>query len=400
MMKMDRLFVIVLDSLGVGALPDAEEYGDLGANTLGHIAEALPLDLPVMESLGLGNVSAIRGVRPASAPRGAWGKAASRTRGKDSTVGHWELAGLPVEEPLPTWPRGIDPAVIRDFENAIGRRCIGGGVASGTQIIADLGADHVETGCPIVYTSADSVFQIAAHEEVVGLETLYAWCETARAMLKVGRVIARPFTGNAGAWQRTANRHDYALEAPGTTMLDHLQEKGCAVTGVGKISDLFAGRGVDESWPTTSNDHGMEKTLEILQGGGSGLVFVNLVDFDSVYGHRRDVRGYRDALEGFDRWLGEFLPLLGQNEGVIITADHGCDPIFKGTDHTREYVPLLAAGPRVRPGDLGCRSSFADLAASAVHLLTGSSSWRGAGESFAEMLVADTVVQTNPVKER
>ncbi|SIQ45639.1 phosphopentomutase [Alkalispirochaeta americana] len=390
MKKLDRLFIIVLDSLGVGALPDAEEYGDLGANTLGHIAEALPLKLPVMESLGLGNILDVRGISPASAPRGAWGKAASRTKGKDSTVGHWELAGVPVDQPLPTWPQGIDSAVIRDFEEAIGRKCLGGGVASGTQIIAELGARHVETGFPIVYTSADSVFQIAAHEEVVGLEKLYHWCEIARKTLSVGRVIARPFIGQEGSWQRTANRHDYALPAPGKTMLDALQEKGCPVVAVGKIADLFAGRGIDESWPTKSNDHGMDKTLEIARQEGKGLVFVNLVDFDSVYGHRRDVRGYRDALESFDFRLGALLPLLRNDEAVLITADHGCDPVFKGTDHTREYVPILAAGPPMSPVPLGCRNSFADIAASAVDLLVGPAVWSGpAGESFADTLVQE-----------
>ena len=369
----NRVFVIVLDSAGVGFLPDAGEYGDnggdLGANTLGHIGDAVGLTVPVMESLGLGYITPIRGVEPVAAPRGAWGKAASRSKGKDTSTGHWEIAGVIMDKALPTFPKGIPPEIVQAFEARIGRKTLANSIASGTQIIEEYGEEHVRTGFPIVYTSADSVFQIAAHEEAVGLDLLYEWCNIAREMLDVGRVIARPFIGAPGSWQRTANRHDYSLQPPGTTILDRLSAAGQDVVSVGKISDIFAGRGVTVSYPIKSNDEGIETTLRLAREPGQGLVFTNLVDFDMKYGHRRDVVGYQHALQAFDAQLATLLSLLRDDELVIITADHGCDPIFKGTDHTREYIPVLVAGPRVVPVDLGVRASFADIAATIAELL-------------------------------
>ena len=364
-----RVFVVVLDSAGVGALPDAADYDDLGANTLGHIGDEVGLTVPTMETLGLGRITPIRGVKPVVHPRGAWGKAASKSSGKDTSTGHWELAGLIMEKPLPTFKSGIPAEVSRTFEAKIGRKTLGNISASGTEIIELFGEEHVRTGFPIVYTSADSVFQIAAHEKVVGLDTLYAWCQMARDMLDVGRVIARPFIGQPGSWQRTSNRHDYSLMPPGETILDRLLAAGHRVTSVGKISDIFAGRGVSESYPIKSNDEGMEVTIRLASSSGDGLVFINLVDFDMKFGHRRDVAGYQQALQTFDAQLPTLLSLLRGDELLIITADHGCDPTFSGSDHTREYIPLLVAGPAVQPVDLGTRESFADIAATIAELL-------------------------------
>ena len=364
-----RVFVVVLDSAGVGALPDAADYDDLGANTLGHIGDEVGLTVPTMETLGLGRITPIRGVKPVVHPRGAWGKAASKSSGKDTSTGHWELAGLIMEKPLPTFKSGIPAEVSRTFEAKIGRKTLGNISASGTEIIELFGEEHVRTGFPIVYTSADSVFQIAAHEKVVGLDTLYAWCQMARDMLDVGRVIARPFIGQPGSWQRTSNRHDYSLMPPGETILDRLLAAGHRVTSVGKISDIFAGRGVSESYPIKSNDEGMEVTIRLASSSGDGLVFINLVDFDMKFGHRRDVAGYQQALQTFDAQLPTLLSLLRGDELLIITADHGCDPTFRGSDHTREYIPLLVAGPAVQPVDLGTRESFADIAATIAELL-------------------------------
>ncbi|HOC29166.1 MAG TPA: phosphopentomutase [Treponemataceae bacterium] len=371
MRKINRVFIIVLDSAGAGFLPDAADYGDLGANTLGHIGEAVGLTVPNMEALGLGNILPIRGVAPIQNPRGAWGKAASKSKGKDTTIGHWEIAGLVKESPLPTWPDGIPRDVVEAFEARIGRKTLANSVASGTEIIAQYGDEHVRTGFPICYTSADSVFQIAAHESVVPLDTLYEWCKIAREMLDVGRVIARPFIGESGAYQRTPNRHDYSLEPPGTTILDRLAAAGKPVIGVGKISDIFAARGISQSYPIKNNRDGMERTIALAEQEGSGLVFTNLVDFDMKYGHRRDVTGYRDALEEFDSMLPDLLGKLREDELLIITADHGCDPVFRGTDHTREYIPILAAGPAIQPCALGVRSTFADIASTVAEALLG-----------------------------
>ena len=379
-----RVFVLVLDSAGVGFLPDAGDYDDWGANTLGHIGDAVGLTVPNMEALGLGRIIPIKGVRAVEAPKGAWGKAASRSKGKDTSTGHWEIAGVVMETPLPTWPKGIPAEITAAFEARIGRKTLANSIASGTQVIADFGAEHVRTGFPIVYTSADSVFQIAAHEETVGLDLLYQWCQIAREMLDVGRVIARPFVGVPGNWQRTANRHDYSLQPPGVTILDRLSQAGQDVISVGKIADIFAGRGVTASNPIKSNDEGMAVTLRLAREAGRGLVFTNLVDFDMKYGHRRDVVGYQQALQVFDGQLNELLGLLRDDELVLITADHGCDPIFKGTDHTREHIPLLVAGPRVRPVDLGTRRGFGDIAATLAELLLGEAD----DGSFARQILA------------
>lgn len=364
-----RVFVLVLDSAGVGFLPDAGDYDDWGANTLGHIGDAVGLTVPNMEALGLGRIIPIKGVRAVEAPNGAWGKAASRSKGKDTSTGHWEIAGVVLNTPLPTFKSGIPPEISAAFEAKIGRKTLGNSVASGTAIIDEYGDEHVRTGFPIVYTSADSVFQIAAHEEVVGLDLLYEWCHIAREMLDVGRVIARPFVGKSGAWMRTANRHDYSLQPPGTTILDRLHAAGQSVVSVGKISDIFAGRGVTESHPIKSNIEGMEATIDIARKPGKGLVFTNLVDFDMKFGHRRDVVGYQRALQDFDAQLPTLMSLLREDELVLITADHGCDPIFKGTDHTREYIPILIGGPKVKAADLGIREGFGDIAATIAELL-------------------------------
>lgn len=364
-----RVFVVVLDSAGVGALPDAADYDDAGANTLGHIGEQVGLAVPTMESLGLGRIIPIPGVLATTAPKGAWGKAASQSKGKDTSTGHWEIAGVVMDKPLPVFGAQIPPDIVRAFEARIGRKTLANVSASGTEIIEQFGEEHVRTGFPIVYTSADSVFQIAAHEEVVGLENLYAWCQMARDMLDVGRVIARPFIGQAGAWQRTANRHDYSLQPPGVTILDRLSSNGKRVISVGKIADIFAARGVDESYPIKSNDEGMAETIRLASSPGEGLVFTNLVDFDMKFGHRRDVIGYQQALQAFDAKLPALLSHLREDEVLMITADHGCDPTYKGSDHTREYIPILVAGPRVSPVDLGIRRSFADIAATIAELL-------------------------------
>ena len=367
--RIKRVFIIVLDSAGVGYLPDAGDYGDWGANTLGHIGDAVGLTVPVMESLGLGRIISIKGVTAVEKPLAAWGKAASLSKGKDTSVGHWEIAGLVTKTALPTFPSGIPDDISAAFEAKIGRKTLGNIVASGTDIIIQFGDEHVRTGFPIVYTSSDSVFQIAAHEDVVSLETLYEWCQIARDMLDVGRIIARPFIGKKGTWRRTAHRHDYSLLPPGITLLDRLRAAGQSVVGVGKISDIFAARGISESHPIKSNNDGVETTITLAKSSGNGLVFTNLVDFDMKYGHRRDVLGYKQALEDFDAQLPGLLSLLRDDELLIITADHGCDPIFKGFDHTREYIPILVAGPSVKPCDLGARESFGDIAATIAELL-------------------------------
>lgn len=371
MHAIERVVLIVLDSAGVGYLPDAAEYGDLGANTIGNISEAVPLSLPHMEALGLGNIIPLRTIAPTKSPKAAWGKAASMSRGKDTTIGHWEIAGIIKDTPLPTWPEGIPKEVSKAFEERIGRKTLGNTVASGTEIIETWGEEHVATGFPICYTSADSVFQIACHEEVVPLETLYSWCQIARDMLDVGRIIARPFVGKPGNWQRTANRHDYSLAPPAETMLDRLVSANKKVTSIGKISDIFAGRGITTSYPIKSNAHGIETTVERIKNDDAQLIFTNLVDFDMKFGHRRDVVGYQQALEEFDSYLPKILAALQKNDVLIITADHGCDPTFQGSDHTREYIPLLIYGERIIPGSIGVRKSFSDIAASIEGFLLG-----------------------------
>jgi len=362
-----RITWIVLDSAGIGAMPDAAAYGDPpGADTLGNLARLRGLHLPNLARLGLGNIKPLAGIPPAAAPAGAYGRCALASPGKDTTTGHWEMAGIHLDRPFPLYPHGFPPEIMSEFERRIGRRSLGNQAASGTEIIQRLGVEHMRTGSPIVYTSADSVFQVAAHEEVIPLWELYKICETAREILRgphqVGRVIARPFTGTPGNFTRTANRHDYAVPPPKGMLLDVLEDRGVMVHSVGKIFDVFLGRGIRESAKTKSNADGMAKTLEALDSVDAGLIFVNLVDFDQQYGHRNDVEGYAAELENFDAWLPQLESACGADDLAILTADHGCDPTVPGTDHTREYVPLLAFGPQAANGrNLGVRASLSDI---------------------------------------
>ena len=359
-----RALLIVLDSLGIGALPDAADYGDQGSNTVGNIARALPLRVPTLRSLGLPYVTALPGDRPP--PIGAYGRMAETSAGKDSVTGHWELTGLVLERPFPTYPRGFPPEVIREFERRIGRATLGNVPASGTVIIEELGPEHVRTGAPIVYTSADSVFQIAAHEEVIPLDQLYAYCDIAYELvvigLGIGRVIARPFVGRPGAFRRTAHRRDYALPPTGPTLLDRLVAAGYPVLGLGKIADLFAGRGFTEARHVASDFEGLDQLERALGDATGGLIAINLVEFDTLYGHRNDPRGYAAHLEQVDARLGRILRATSPGDLVAITADHGNDPTTPSTDHSREYVPVFLTGAGVRRGcDLGTRPTFADL---------------------------------------
>ena len=369
MHKIDRAIVVVLDGVGCGHAPDAAAYGDTGANCLTNTAEAVQgLKLPVLGTLGLGNITQIVGTPPVASPAGAYGRLTEVSAGKDSTTGHWELMGVTLDRPLPTYPEGFPKAVIQSFEHAIGRRTLGNKAASGTEIIAELGAEHVRTGYPIVYTSADSVFQIAAHEDVISLDELYRFCTIARALLTgenaVGRVIARPFIGTPGNFVRTPHRKDFSLEPVDTTLLDHLVAGGYQVHGIGKIEDLFAGRGVTVSNHTGTNVEGMAAALEEIRSPFRGLLFVNLVDCDQLYGHRRNPEGYARALQEIDTWLGTVLASMDARDALFITGDHGTDPTFTGSDHTREMVPILAAGRMITASvALGSRSSFADLGA-------------------------------------
>lgn len=364
-----RAIVIVLDSLGIGALPDAAAFGDEGSNTLGHILERMPdLRIPNLRALGLGR---LMGAQDAVREDAGYGRMRERSRGKDTTTGHWEMSGVILDRPFPTFPHGFPEEFLRQFSKRVGRPVIGNCTASGTEIIQRLGRQAVEERALIVYTSADSVFQIAAHEEVVPVEELYAICRTARGMLTgemaVGRVIARPFVGQDGQYVRTANRRDFSLEPTGRTMLDAVKEAGLSVLSVGKIYDIFAGRGVTQAHLTHGNAEGERKTLELMAEDFSGLLFVNLVDFDMLYGHRRDVAGYGHALEHFDETLGRLLAMLRPQDLLIVTGDHGCDPAFTGTDHTREYVPVLIAGGA--RGPLPERETFADVAATVCRRL-------------------------------
>jgi phosphopentomutase len=361
-----RIIWIVLDSVGVGAMPDAGDYGDIGSDTIGNIARQRRLNVPNLCALGLGNLKPIPELPRAQHPEGAYGRCTLRSPGKDTTTGHWEMAGIHLAKPFPLFPQGFPPEIMLEFEHRIGRSTLGNKAASGTEIIKELGAEHVRTGSPIVYTSADSVFQIAAHEAVIPIPELYRICEIAREILRgpyeVGRVIARPFEGEAGHFQRTANRHDYAVPPPPGMLLDKLAESRVEVRSVGKISDIFLGRGITAQYKTKNNADGVNKTLEAMQGFERGLVFVNLVDFDQLYGHRNDVEGYARALEEFDAWLPQFRAALLPDDLAILTADHGCDPTTPSTDHSREYTPLLAFGPHARASvDLGLRATLSDL---------------------------------------
>jgi len=370
-----RIIVLVLDSVGVGELPDAALYGDKGSATLPNTARAVGgLHLPNLEKLGLGNIVPIEGVPPTKACSSGWGKMAERSPGKDTTTGHWELMGIILERPFPVYPSGFPEEVISTFEEMIGTSVLGNKPASGTEIIKELGEEHMATGCPIVYTSADSVFQIAAHEEIIGLDRLYEICAMARQLLQgehgVGRVIARPFQGVPGNFVRSAaGRKDYSLPPPGPTILNLALEAGHQVWTVGKVSDIFAGKNITRHLPATGNQNIMKVINDTLQENFTGILWANLVDFDMLYGHRNDPQGFARALEEFDLFLGRAIHLLREGDLLAITADHGCDPTFKGTDHTREYVPLLVYGPAIIPADLGTRKSFADLGATVAQVL-------------------------------
>lgn len=365
---MKRVFLIVLDSVGIGEMPDAAEYGDVGSNTLAAAASSPLFHMENMQKLGLFNIDGVTCRERAERLFGAVARLAERSRGKDTTIGHWEIAGLISEQPLPTYPDGFPKEVLDEFTRLTGRGVLCNRPYSGTEVIKDYGEEHLRTGDLIVYTSADSVFQIAAHEEKVPLEELYEICAKARRLLQgrhgVGRVIARPFTGEPGNFTRTANRHDYSLEPPGTTMLNVLQKMGLTVAAVGKINDIFAGSGVTEMVRTKGNDDGIDRTLEYLDKDFEGLCFVNLVDYDMLYGHRNDVEGYARALTGFDERLPQILEKMRPEDVLMITADHGCDPSTPSTDHSREYTPFVAYGQPVKTGtNLHTRESFSDIAA-------------------------------------
>lgn len=365
-MPLNRAIVIVLDSLGIGELPDAAAFGDKGSNTLGNIARKVTLNIPHLLSLGLGNIRSLPGVPPSDNPIASYGMMAEKSAGKDTTTGHWELMGLVQDYPFPTYPHGFPPEIMEKFKKEIGRGTLGNVPASGTEIIEELGAEHIKTGYPIIYTSADSVFQIAAHEEVIPPEQLYYFCRVARRILtgknKVARVIARPFIGKPGSFVRTARRKDFSLSPPEETLLDKLKKKNLDVIGVGKIGDIFALKGLTRSLPTKSNVQSVQLTIQVMKEPIAGLIFTNLVDFDMLYGHRNNPSGYAGALAEFDSFLPEIDKVRKQNDIVVLTADHGCDPTTASTDHSREYVPLLIWGNQVKRGyEIGIRSSFADL---------------------------------------
>jgi len=369
------VILIVLDSVGVGELPDADRYGDRGSNTLGNIARAVPLAVPTLRSLGLSRVVHLgRGSGDDLDPKGAYGRMAEASPGKDSVTGHWELMGLVLDRPFPVFPHGFPADLIGEFERRIGRKVLGNTVASGTVIIDEQGPEHIETGRPIVYTSADSVFQIAAHEDVIPVPELYRICEIGYELAAlgqgVGRVIARPFIGAPGAFKRTANRRDFSLTPFAPTLLDRLKEAGLPVVAIGKIEDLFAGRGMTSAVHTTSDDHGMDEIEAAMAATAQGLIFANLVDFDTLYGHRNELKGYAENLERFDVRLAWLLPQLRENDVLVVTADHGNDPTTPSTDHSREHVPVFLCGSSIRPGvDVGVRTTFADLGQTVAELL-------------------------------
>ncbi len=381
---MKRVFLLVLDSCGIGALPDAAAFGDGDVNTLRRIAASPAFSVATVSALGLGNIDGVDAVPPTATPRAAVARLAERSMGKDTTIGHWELAGVVSPRALPTYPDGFPPSVLDAFCRATGRGVLCNRPYSGTDVIRDYGERHLATGDLIVYTSADSVFQIAAHESLVPPEELYAYCRMAREILQgehaVGRVIARPFTGMVGNFTRTANRRDFSLLPPRETLLDAVTAAGQTVLAVGKIADIFAGRGVTRAVKTHNNTEGMAAALAALDEDFRGLCFVNLVDFDMLYGHRRDVDGYAAAFATFDRWLPSFLAKMGEDDALFITADHGCDPGDASTDHTREYVPFIAVGQNIKPVNLGTRASFADVSATVAEAL--GVPFVGDGESF------------------
>lgn len=379
----------MLDGAGVGALPDAYLYGDKGSNTLGHIISTYrEIKLPNLASLGLGKI--VESLDADLKVNGAYGKMSQLSKGKDTISGHWEIAGVPLNFTFPVYPDGFPVEVVRPFEQMVGKKVLGNITASGTEIIKELGVEHLETGRPIVYTSADSVFQVAAHESIVSLETLYEWCRRAREEIlqgdhAVGRVIARPFRGTKGDFWRTENRKDFSLLPPELTLLDYISQAGMEVCAVGKVKDIFSGRGITRHIEASGNHEIMKSLLSWMKEPVSGLIWATFVDFDMLYGHRNDLTGYARALEEFDQFLGEFLDYLTPDDLLIITADHGCDPTFKGTDHTREYVPLLVYGQGIKPERLGTRNSFADVGVTVLDVLNCPITLKG--ESFAKMLV-------------
>ena len=383
---MKRVFLIVLDSFGIGTVPDSADFGDAGADTLGSIRRSAKFSAENMKKLGLFNIDGIAG--GIEAPVGAYARMTERSRGKDTIIGHWEMCGVISESPMPTFPDGFPEELLEKLSAAWGRGILCNKPYSGTQVIADYGREHIETGKLIVYTSADSVLQIAAHESVVPIEELYRDCEIARGICQgkygVGRIIARPFEGEY-PFKRTTRRHDFALVPPHKTTLDLLKDAGLDVIAVGKISDIFAGQGVTDAIKTAGNADGMEKTMALLDRDFRGFAFVNLVDFDMVYGHRRDIDGYAAATAAFDAWLGDFRAKMRPDDLLLITGDHGCDPGFTGTDHTRECTPLLAAGDAVRPGNLGTRTTFADIGATVADIFGVPNP--NAGESMKEALL-------------
>lgn len=371
--KIERVILIVLDSVGTGSLPDAAAYGDEGANTLGHVAELCGgLALPNLQKLGLGNIIPILGVAAVPDPLASWGRMAEMSHGKDTIAGHWEMMGIILDQAFALFPQGFPPELLNDFKQRTGvAGVLGNKAASGTEIIAELGSEHIRSAFPIVYTSADSVLQIAAHEEIIPLEKLYEICRQSRKICdawRIGRVIARPFIGSAGNFSRTTNRRDFPMLPPGETVLDILRKNGLEVTAIGKIENIFAGQGIGRSRPSHGNSEGISMLAEELSATRRGLIFANLVDFDMLYGHRNDAAGYGAALENFDRELGSFVPLFGPADLLIITADHGCDPTYSGTDHTREYVPLLVYGPGLPARALGARRTFSDVGVSILDI--------------------------------
>ncbi len=371
----NRVVLFVMDSVGIGALPDSEKFGDVGVNTLGNIAKATDdFKIPNLVKLGLGHIDGIDYIEKTQAPIGAFGRLAEASNGKDTSTGHWEIAGLLIEEPFQTYPNGFPPHIIEAFEAQIGRKVLCNLPYSGTDLLVDYGKEHMETGSPIVYTSADSVFQIAAHESIIPLEELYRMCEVARALLmgedQVARVIARPFVGEVGNFTRTSNRRDYSISPFRKTVLDHAKEAGLDVQAVGKIVDIFNGVGITEDVHTKDNMDGVDQTLNYLKTDSKGIIFTNLVDFDSKFGHRRDIKGYQQAIEELDARIPELLSALKDDDIIIFTADHGNDPAYKGTDHTREYIPVLVYGKSVKAGiNIGTGNTFADIAATIADLL-------------------------------
>lgn len=385
-----RVILIVLDSVGIGELPDAADYGDVGSDTLGNISKAVGgLRLPNMEKIGLGNITGIKNIVKAEEPSGAFGKCAELSIGKDTVTGHWEIAGSVLRKPLNTYPNGFPEDIIKEFQEKIGRKIIGNKVASGTEIIMELGEEHIKTGYPIVYTSADSVFQIAAHEDVIPLEELYKMCSIAREMFigekAIGRIIARPFIGKVGEFTRTSNRKDFALDPFDKTMLDYIKEKGLNVMAVGKIEDIYNKRGITDAVHIKNNMDGVDKTLEYMEKENRGLIFTNLVDFDMLYGHRNDAQGYAKALVDFDSRMPEIISLMKEEDILILTADHGCDPTTTSTDHSREYIPVLVYGKKIKSGiNIGIRKSYSDIGKTILELLNVENDLYG--ESFANRI--------------